>query len=337
MRAEGVDCQTCMNQVREKSVISRILSNTLLVITLSFTTISFAALAHGQATPAKAVESAASVPPSASDKSDPPIRATKTAENTPDIMLDPASLVPDLPPLPAATASLIGGTIEHVDPVQDEITIRIFGGGKMKALFDPRTNVSQDGKPGSIEKLKTGQRIYADTILLNGTVFARNIRLSGSSLLGQSQGVVVSYEGNKNLLVLRDLLSPAPMNLRLTSGTQITRGKREASIRDLVPGTLVSVNFLSEPGSRPVARQVTILITPGTEFSFTGRVTSLDLHLGLMVVTAIDRKTYEIHFDPATLPVSPDLREGAAVTVLTRYDGNQYVARGVTVDKDPKN
>ena len=325
-----------MNRSRGSSVVRVVVRGALLISAFSLA-LSFVALAYGQATPAKAVESAATVGPSASDTADPAIRATKTANTTPEITLDPASLVPDLPPLPAANATLIGGTIEHIDPVQDEITIRVFGGGKMKALFDPRTNVSQDGKPGSIETLKTGQRIYADTILLNGSVFARNIRLSGSSPIGQSQGVVVSYQGDKRVLVLRDLLSPAPMNLRLTPGTQITRGDRTASISDLVPGTLVSVNFLADPGNRPVVRQVTILITPGTEFSFRGRVAALDLHVGLMVITAVDRKMYEIHFNPATLPVSPDLREGAQVTVLTRYDGNQYVARGVTVDKEQQN
>lgn len=324
-----------MNRLRE-SVVRGVVRGRLWIVTFALA-LFFTALAYGQATPAKAVESATTVGPSASETTDPAIRATKPANATSEIALDPASLVPDLPPLPATNATLIGGTIEHIDPVQDEITIRVFGGGKMKALFDPRTNVSQDGKPGSIETLKTGQRIYADTILLNGTVFARNIRLSGSSALGQSQGVVVSYQDNKRELVLRDLLSPAPMNLRLTPGTQITRGDRTASIGDLVPGTLVSVNFLPEPGNHPVVRQVRILITPGTEFSFTGRVAALDLHVGLMVITAVDRKTYEIHFNPATLPVGSDLREGALVTVLTRYDGNQYVARGVTVNKDPQN
>jgi hypothetical protein len=295
-----------------------------------------AALAYGQAAPAnQAVGSTASVTEATSDAPD-PITPSKNANTTLDITLDPASLVPDLPPIPKANATLIGGTIEHINLVQDEITIRVFGGGKMKALFDPRTNVERDGKKASIEELKTGQRIYADTILLNGTVFARNIRLSGSSPLGQSQGVVVSYQGSRNVLVLRDLLSPAPMNLQLNSGTHIVRGNQGASINDLVPGTLVSVNFV--PGNRPVARRVTILITPGTEFTFNGRVTALDLHLGLLVVTSTaDNRMYEVHFDPATLPISPDLHEGAEVSVQTRYEGNQYVARGLTVKTNPAN
>jgi hypothetical protein len=314
-------------------VISSVAGSTLLM-----TALSLAAAAYGQApAPAKAVSSTASMPDSAADSPD-PIRPAKKADATPDITLDPARLVPDLPPIPAAKTTLIGGTIEHIDPVQDEITIRIFGGGKMKTLFDPRTKVSRDGKKASIEELKSGQRIYADTILVNGTVFARNIRLSGSSALGESQGIVVSYRGDKNVLVLRDLLSPAPMNLRLTSATRITHGNQAASAGDLVPGTLASVNFLPQAGNGPVARQVTILITPGTEFRFNGLVTALDLHLGLLVVTSTaDHRMYEVHFDPATLPISSDLRVGAEVTVRTRYEGNQYVARELTVNKNPAN
>jgi hypothetical protein len=296
--------------------------------------------AYAQApAPSKAVAPIVSLPASAPapDGAD-PIKPAKKADDAPNITLDPASLVPDLPPIPGARATLIGGTIEDIDLVRDEITIRVFGGGRMKTLFDPRTNVSRDGKKASIEELKTGQRIYADTILLNGTVFARNIRLSGSSPVGESQGVVVSYRGDKNLLVLHDLLSPAPMNLHLTPGTRITRGNQAASTSDLVPGTLVSVNFIPEPANRPVARQVTILITPGTEFTFNGRVVALDLHLGLLVVTSTaDHRMYEVHFDPATLPISSDLREGAEISVRTRYEGNQYVARGLTVNTNPAN
>jgi hypothetical protein len=320
-----------MNRLWGKSISSRIVSSTLLVSSLGFVT-----LAYGQ-TPAKAVATP-SVPPAAADKPDPPVQPAKPPDNTPDITLDPASLVPDLPPIPSgAKATLVGGTIEHIDPVEDEITIRVFGGGKMKALFDPRTSISRDGKPLPIEELKAGQRIYADTILLNGMVFARNIRLGSSGATGEVQGVVVAYRGDRNALELRDLLSPSPMNLRLTTGTRITRANQTAAISDLVPGTLVSVDFLPDPGNRPVAQQVTILITPGTEFRFTGRVTALDLHVGLLVVTSADHGMYEIHFDPATLPVSSDLREGVEVTVLARYERNQYVAHGLTVDKAPAN
>lgn len=322
-----------MNSLRGKSISSSIVSGTLLVSSLGWVT-----LAYGQTPPPAKAVATPSVPPAAADKPDPPVQPAKASDNIPDITLDPASLVPDLPPIPSgAKATLVGGEIEHIDPVEDEITIRIFGGGKMRARFDPRTNISRDGKPVPTEELKAGQRIYADTILLNGVVFARNIRLSGSSAMGEVQGVVVAYRGDRNALELRDLLSPSPMNFSLTAGTRVTRANQPASISELVPGTLVSVNFLPDPGNRPVAEQVTILITPGAEFRFSGRVTALDLHLGLLLVTSTDHRMYEIHFDPVSLPVSSDLREGAQVTVLIRYERNQYVAHGLTVDKGPAN
>src|ERR1700675_856510 len=44
-----------------------------------------------------------------------------TPAESPDITLDPASLLPDLPTLPPRKASLIGGTIQKVDRVRDQL------------------------------------------------------------------------------------------------------------------------------------------------------------------------------------------------------------------------
>ena len=338
--------------IKEFSV-NPVLAGGLLVLGLAFA--GQVSWAQDQPAQTNGMESVSSTKPivedkgdTASSKSDPPDPSksdpapTDTADpiepagkpnRSVEIALDPASLVPDLPPIPPAKATLIGGTIERMDPVDDEVTIHVFGGGKMKALFDPRTHVYRNGKPASTEDLKTGQRIYADTILLNGAVFALNIRLGGSSAMGESRGVVVSYRPEKNILVLRDLLAPNAMNLRLTPDTRVVRGEKTVAASELTPGTLVTVSFLPEPGNQPVAREVSILITPGTEFSFMGQVTALDLHVGLLVVTSsADHKTYELHFNPSIFPVTSNLRQGAEVTVLVRYDGNQYVARNVVVN-----
>ena len=56
-------------------------------------------------------------------------------------MADPASLLPDLPPVPRAKATLIGGTVERLDRVRERVTVRVFGGGRMSVLYDPRTRV----------------------------------------------------------------------------------------------------------------------------------------------------------------------------------------------------
>lgn len=260
------------------------------------------------------------------------LSSDESAENT----VDPASLIPDLPSLPKAEATLVGGTIQSLDRVRDELTIRVFGGGQMKTLFDPRTHVFRDGKPASTGDLKTGERIYVDTILADGQVFARNIRVTGSSPAGEGQGVVLSYRSDNGLLVVSDLLAPGPMKLHVAPSSKILRNGQQATTNELVPGTLITVKFEPQPGGRSLAREISILITPGTQFTFSGRVTFLDLRSGLLVVTSTaDHKPYEIHFDPSVLQVGQDLQEGAEVTVLARYDGNQYVARGLTVGPNP--
>lgn len=246
--------------------------------------------------------------------------------------VDPASLVPDLPQLPHAKATLIGGTIRRLDRIQDQLVIAVFGGGDIKVLFDPRTRVTRDGKPLSPEDLKPGERIYADTILVDGNVFARNLRLGSSRAEGEGQGMVLSYNRDKGELAVRDQLSPRPIRVRVTSASTIVRGDKRVTADELVPGTLVDLKFQPETKGESIAREISILITPGTEFSFSGRVAFLDLRSGLLVVTSdADHKNHEVHFDPSSPQVSPDLREGAEVTVLTRYDGDQYVAREFTV------
>jgi hypothetical protein len=61
------------------------------------------------------------------------------------------------------------------------------------------------------------------------------------------------------------------------------------------------------------------------------------LRTGLLVLTSVtDRKTYEIYFDPSVISVDSDLRQGADVTVLTRFDGTRYLAQNVTINSPSK-
>ena len=94
----------------------------------------------------------------------------------------------------------------------------------------------------------------------------------------------------------------------------------------------MAVKFGSQQDGRDVAREVSVLAVPGASFTFAGRVTGLDLRLGLLTLTsATDNKTYEIYFDPSVIE-DDNLRRASDVTVLTRFDGNHYVARSVTVN-----
>ncbi len=249
-----------------------------------------------------------------------------------DMTLDPATLLPDLPSLPRAKASLIGGTIQKLDRVRDEITVQVFGGGKMKIFFDTRTHIYEGSGQGSTADLHQGDRIYIDTILDGSTVFAKTIRLKTTASAGESQGIVTSYRSDRGELQLRDPLSPQPLKIRITPETNIVHGDHSASAGELVAGTLVAVKFGSQQDGRDVAREVSVLAVPGASFTFAGRVTGLDLRLGLLTLTsATDNKTYEIYFDPSVIE-DDTLSRASDVTVLTRFDGNHYVARSVTVN-----
>jgi hypothetical protein len=284
---------------------------------------------YGQSVPSQSVTSTSSV--------ESPAVTTSTAKpSTPAVdeetLVDPASLLPDLPQLPNAKASLIGGTIQKIDRVQDNLTVHIFGGGKMKIFYDPRTQILHGSGLASPPDLRPGDRVYVDTILNGGIVFARTIRLATAAAAGKSQGVVVSYRPDKNELVVRDQLSPAPIKLTLDSRTEIVQDGHAASASELVPGTLVDVEFASQKDARD-AEHVSILAVPGTNFTFSGEVTSLDLHIGLLVLTSTtDQKTYEIYLDPSTISIDDRLRPGADVTTVANFDGTRYTAKNLTVN-----
>jgi Domain of unknown function (DUF5666) len=284
-----------------------------------------AGMTHGQAIPAQNMVSSPAVAPAADENAQPPV-------DTSDAAIDPASLIPDLPPVRPAKASLIGGTIGKLDRVRDRMTVQLFGGGKMIIAFDPRTNIFQDGVKASVSDLQRGDRIYIDTILDGGLVFARTIRLKTANTAGESQGTVVSYRSDKSELLLRDLLSPRPLKIHLTSQTRVVDNGRAASASELAPGTLVAVKFGPQQDGTDVAREVSVLAVPGASFSFAGTVMAVDLRLGILVLTSsTDHKTYEISLDAAAASVD-NLRPGADVTVLSRFEGNRYVAQNVTVN-----
>jgi hypothetical protein len=293
-----------------------------------------AGMAHGQAVPsqnvvASSAESSGSndSEPTPSNKSIQPIE--ENSEATP----DPASLLPDLPSLRPSKASLIGGTIEKLDRVRDQVTVQVFGGGKMRIAFDTRTHIYNNGATASASDLRRGDRIYVDTVLDGSTIFAKNIRLKHAASAGESQGVVVSYRADKSELVVRDMLSPRPLKVRLTSQTRLVHGDHSAPATELAPGTLVAVKFGPQQDGSDVAREVSVLAVRGASFTFAGIVTAVDLRLGLVVLTSsTDHKTYEISIDSSLLPVDDSLRPGVDVIVVSRFDGNRYVARSMTVN-----
>src|SRR5258708_21606399 len=191
----------------------------------------------GQVSPAQSVVSSSVVSASpaitlANETAPPP--------DKPEIALDPASLLPDLPSLPPAKATLVGGTVERLDRVQDRVTLQVFGGGKMKIVFDPRTRIYRDGVPASAADLRRGDRIYVDTLLDGDTIFARNIHLKSAASTGERQGVIVSYRRGE--LTMRHQLSPNAVKVRLSPSTRILKLYKTGAADELDPAALTAVN-----------------------------------------------------------------------------------------------
>jgi hypothetical protein len=304
--------------------MSRLLPITLIGLILS-------GLARAQAAPAQSVTSK----PPAIELADDPLAndPPQPAETASAPALDPASLLPEPPSLPPSKATLVGGTVEKLDRVQDQLTVRVFGGDKVRILFDPRTRIYRDGAPASAADLRQGDRVYVDTVLDGSTVFARNIRVKTGAPVGESQGVIVSLRRDGAELTMRDALSPRSLKVRLSASTRIVQGDQSVPASRLVPGTLIAVKFGAQPDGRDLAREVSVLAVPGSNFTFAGQITALDLRTGLLVLTSTtDHKTYEIYLDPTLVPIDDSLRQGADVTVFTRFEGNRYVARIVTVN-----
>jgi len=242
----------------------------------------------------------------------------------------------DLLPQPVGKPTLMGGTLRKLDQVRDELTLDLFGGGKVRILYDARTHVYRDGLVASADDLQNGERVYVDTVMAGESIFAQNIRMKTRDASGESSGQVVSYDPGNGSLVLSDAMAPRQLKLRVAPTTIMSRDGKEISRDDLATGSLVSVEFEPNAGGEPTARAISILASPGNTFVFVGRVVQLDLHLGLLVVTdPRDQKTYEISFDPNTSGVSDRLREGTTVEAVTRFDGGRYMASAIKVD-DPK-
>jgi hypothetical protein len=292
-----------------------------------------ASMAWGQAPPAQSLalstEPSTEVAPSVATVTPNPDAGTADIHDT---TIDPASLLPDLVSLPFKKTTLIGGTIDKLDRVRDQFTVRIFGGGKMKIFFDPRTHIYRDGNDVSASELRAGDRVYVDTILNGSVVFARNIRLK-TAAGGESQGFVVSYRSDNGELMLRDALSPKPLKLKLTPQTRLSDNGHSVAATELIPGTLVTVSFGSQQDGRALAREISILAIPGSNFTFVGKVTGLDLSSSLLtLISATDGKSYEIFLDPSEVGAKNSLRQDADVTVLTQFDGHRYVAKNLTVN-----
>lgn len=242
----------------------------------------------------------------------------------------------DFPPQPKGKTTLLGGRIRVVDHVRDRMILDVFGGGHTAVLFDERTRVFREGKQGSLDELKDGDRAYVDTTLDGTAIFARNIRVVSETPTGQGSGQIVDFAPGNGELTLRDSLSPRPVKMLLAPGAVIMRGDKPATRADLQPGTLVALTFLAGGGRGAMVQQVSILASPGATFQFSGRVVHLDLHRGLLVVEdPRDNQTYEVSLDSKDRALTRNVHEGSDVSVEARFDGQRYEARAITINAAP--
>ena len=307
------------------------------VTTFAVGSLLLGALAYAQAPSEPAASNATSAIVSAPEENVKPVPvAPPDVPADADIVADPASLLPDLPRLPPAKATLIGGTVERLDRVRDQITVRVFGGGKMNVLFDPRSHVYRGSTEATLADLKVGERVYLDTILDGDTVFAKSIRLKSTQAIGESQGTVLKYRADRGELSIRDAISPTPLRVRINSATKFLQGDKPVSASMLVDGSLVGVKFGSEGNGHDVAREISILALPGTRYTFAGQIMHLDLRTGLLVInSSTDHKTYEVYVDTSAAP-DENLHVGSVVTVVANFEGSRYVARDLTINSPGK-
>jgi hypothetical protein len=251
----------------------------------------------------------------------------------------PAAVVGKLPPLPKGKTTVIGGAIRSINPVLDQFTLHVFGGGSMKILFDERTEVYRNGVRIPVLDLSPIEHASVETTLDGTKVYAMRIHMLTKFPHGECTGQVMSFEPQSGILEIRAALSPQPIVLQVPPGTPVVRVGQTVfqagggGMADLAPGSLIDVDFSANGSGRGVATHIDVLATNGADFIFGGVLTFLDVPNGRMTILyPRDGHRYQVSFDPAQFPVSRQLHEGSHVRVTARFDGARYVATGITLE-----
>lgn len=249
------------------------------------------------------------------------------ATNGHDPILDP-------PPFPSGNTTLVGGIIRDVDRIRNRMVIKVFGGGRWTVAFDERTHIFRNGAETTQLALKKGERVYVDTMLDNNKhdIFARNIRVGVAAAPADAAGQITGVDTAHGEVSLRDNINSVPVHFGVDNDTRIVNGNTPVALKDLKPGALVQVKFSAQGGYRGIARQITVVAMPGAAFTFSGNVSYLDVHRGLLAIHNVDGKTYDIHFSPKQTREADNLAVGTPVKVVAVFEGNQYTAQSVMVN-----
>lgn len=242
------------------------------------------------------------------------------------------------PAVPKGKSTILGGEIRNVDPVRDQLTLRVFGQHPVKVLFDGRTQVYRDGKRISLLNLGPVGHASVQTVLDGTNVYALSIHMLSHLPEGEYQGHVLSFDSETRQLTLSGALSRQPFKVLVPVSTPVVRQGQDqftahqSGESDLVKGALLSVEFESGKPGQGVASQIAVLATPGSAFIFTGNISSLDMHAGSFTINdPKDDRDYQVFFDASALPANTTLREGDHIRVTANFDSGRYVASSLTV------
>jgi hypothetical protein len=264
-------------------------------------------------------------------RSSKPAEASSTGAPAKATLPQPYDPLLDLPPLPRNKVSLMGGTIATLDGVQNHLVVQPFGGKqKLRLNFDMRTRIYNDGKSAVARDLKAGQRVYIDTMLNGGKVFAKSIWIQSLAGTGDARGQVIGYDSERKILSLRDEVSAQPIDFRIAADAVIHRTIGTGSVADLTPGSLVSLSFGPQQGRSGLVREVNLLAQPGTVFTFFGRITFLDLSRRTVAISnQSDNKSYDLSLESIPPGTLQNLREGGMAGFSAVFDGSRYVAQKI--------
>jgi hypothetical protein len=244
-----------------------------------------------------------------------------------------------LPPAPKGRSTIIGGEIQNIDPVRDQITLEVLGQKPIKILFDERTEAYRDGMRISLRDLVPHDHASVETVLNATAVFALSIHMLTRPPQGEYQAKVLKYNPETGELTVIQALSRERIKLLVSRSTDIVReGQAEfSSVRsgpsDLVKGSLISLRFMPDKAGIGVATRIAIVASPGSSFVFQGKIDFLDLHAGLLtLVDSRDEASYQISFDLARIPTARELHLGEFVTTTSSFDGTLYVASAITIN-----
>jgi hypothetical protein len=250
-----------------------------------------------------------------------------------------STVVAGLPAAPSGLSTVLGGEIQKVDLVRDQLELKVPGGRPVQILFDERTQMFQNGKKISVLNVHTEDHASIETTLDGTAIFAVRIHLLSNPPDGRLHGQVVSYNRATGELRLHVTDIKDAVTLRVAPGTPVIRkgpdalAEQDGRTADLVRGTLIDATFRAEKNAPGITTRIELIAVPGAESVFRGSLSFLDLHAGLMsIANPSEINPVDVVFKPSRFEASHDLHPGSSVVVTARFDGNRYIASDIAIE-----